>query len=99
MRYSLYFPANSFASCSPFTLRSTPAQNPYFTNTVLSKTYTIPNLYLNDEPLLEKIEATSINWKFGKSLTYKTVTKKQRAKKGRNAGQIRTVSQQQRTDR
>ena len=91
---SLRFLANSFPIGRRFL-----AQNPYFTNTVLEKTYTIPNLYLNDEPLLEKIDATEIKWKEGKSLTYKTVTKKQRAKKGKNAGQIRTITQQQRTDR
>ena len=45
-------------------------ENEYFTNQVIEKTY-----YVNKELLLEKIESTPINWKEGKNLCSKTVTK------------------------
>ena len=58
------------------------AENPYFNNKVLVKTYEIPNLFLNDEPVIEKVTTTKIDWKAGMCLTFKEVTKKQRARGG-----------------
>ena len=72
--------------------------NPYFTNTILTKRYEVPNLLTEDEPILKNVTGTTIDWKKGKSLTNKDVTKKQRKKGGRGAGQIRTVTKQERTD-
>ncbi|KAL9647698.1 hypothetical protein ABK040_015187 [Willaertia magna] len=55
------------------------AENPFFTNEVLTKTY------YYDEPDSEDIaisEGTEINWKEGKDLTVKVTTKKQKHKSG-----------------
>ncbi|XP_058767611.1 nucleosome assembly protein 1;3-like isoform X2 [Vicia villosa] len=51
--------------------------NPYFSNTVLTKTY---NMVDEDEPILERAIGTEINWLPGKRLTEQTLTKK--SKKG-----------------
>jgi len=81
-----------------FTLTFFFAENPFFENTTLSKTYSIPNLYMDDEPMLEKITGTAIKWKPDKCLTHKTTTKKQRSKSGKNKGQIRTVTKSVKVD-
>ncbi|URE09176.1 NAP domain containing protein [Musa troglodytarum] len=47
--------------------------NPYFKNTVLTKTY---HMIDEDEPILEKAIGTEIEWFPGKCLTQKIVTKK-----------------------
>ena len=73
-----------------FTLRFFFAPNDYFTNSVLTKEYDVPNLLLSDEPLLKNVSGTKIEWKEGKSLTHRTIKKKQRGK-GKNAGQMRVV--------
>ncbi|CAK8531961.1 unnamed protein product [Lathyrus sativus] len=51
--------------------------NPYFSNTILTKTY---HMVDEDEPILERAIGTVINWLPGKRLTEKTLTKK--SKKG-----------------
>lgn len=71
-------------------------QNTYFSNEVLTKTYEIPNLLLEGEPILQNVTGSVINWLPGKSLTYKTVQKKQRSKKKPNA--IRTITKRERVD-
>ncbi|KFK40309.1 nucleosome assembly protein 1 2 [Arabis alpina] len=48
-------------------------QNPYFKNTVLSKTY---HMIDEDEPILEKAIGTEIEWYPGKCLTQKILKKK-----------------------
>ncbi|CAN8257605.1 unnamed protein product [Cochlearia groenlandica] len=48
-------------------------QNPYFKNTVLSKTY---HMIDEDEPILEKAIGTEIEWCPGKCLTQKILKKK-----------------------
>ncbi|KAL1218343.1 Nucleosome assembly protein 1,2 [Cardamine amara subsp. amara] len=48
-------------------------QNPYFKNTVLSKTY---HMIDEDEPILEKAIGTEIEWFPGKCLTQKILKKK-----------------------
>jgi nucleosome assembly protein 1-like 1 len=73
------------------------ANNPYFENRVLTKRYQVPNLLLGDEPLLKKVEGCEINWKAGKDLTQQVVTKKQRGK-GKQSGQLRTVSRTEKKD-
>ncbi|TKY54472.1 Nucleosome assembly protein [Spatholobus suberectus] len=47
--------------------------NPYFTNTVLTKTY---HMIDEDEPILEKAIGTEIQWHPGKCLTQKLLKKK-----------------------
>lgn len=73
------------------------APNEYFENSVLTKRYNVPNLLLADEPILKNVEGCEILWKEGKSLMEQKVTKKQRGK-GKNAGQVRTVTTTERTE-
>ena len=77
-----------------FTLRFIFTENDYFMNKVLTKSYKVPNLLISDEPLIKNVEGTKIDWKADKCLTHKKVTKKQRGK-GRQAGQVRTIVQQE----
>ena len=72
--------------------------NPYFTNEILIKRYDVPNLLIEDEPILKNVVGCDINWKTDESdndmcLTFKTINKKQRNKKG----QIRHVKKKERT--
>jgi nucleosome assembly protein 1-like 1 len=73
------------------------APNDYFENSVLTKSYDVPNLLLGDEPILKNVEGCEIIWKPSKSLTYIDTTKQQRGK-GKNSGQIRTVAKKERCD-
>jgi nucleosome assembly protein 1-like 1 len=68
--------------------------NTYFTNPTLTKTYIVPNILISDEPIIKEVKGCTIFWKTGMSLTHKTVKKKQRGK-GRNAGQVRSVTKQE----
>jgi len=65
------------------------AKNPYFEPEILEKTF-----ILRDEPdgekVLSKTEGTLIQWKEGKDLTKKTVTRKQKNKRTK---QIRTITE------
>mmetsp|Transcript_23504 Transcript_23504/g.55702 ORF Transcript_23504/g.55702 Transcript_23504/m.55702 type:complete len:431 (-) Transcript_23504:58-1350(-) len=65
--------------------------NPYFNNEVLTKRYDVPNLLLADEPILKNVEGCEIQWKEGKTLLERKVTKQQRGT-GKNAGQVRTIT-------
>ncbi|KAL6184301.1 hypothetical protein ACLB2K_045704 [Fragaria x ananassa] len=58
--------------------------NPYFKNSVLTKTY---HMIDDDEPILEKAIGTEIDWYPGKSLTQKILKKKPR-KGSKNAKPI-----------
>ena len=60
-----------------FTLSFHFSENPFFTNTVLTKTYKWAN---EDEDMLELAKGTTINWAAGKDPTVKVMKKK--AKKG-----------------
>ena len=73
------------------------APNHYFENSVLTKSYDVPNLLLGDEPILKNVEGCEIIWKPSMSLTYIDTTKQQRGK-GKNSGQIRTVTKNERCD-
>lgn len=77
-----------------FTLAFYFAPNDYFTNSILTKTYDVPNLLISDEAMLKKVVGEAIHWKPGKSLMHKTVKKKQRGK-GKHAGQVRTVAKEE----
>jgi len=63
--------------------------NPFFTNRTLTKRYEVPNLFTEDEPILQNVDGTAINWKPGMSLTHREVQQKQRKK---STGEIRTVT-------
>eukprot|EP00537_Pseudo-nitzschia_pungens_P000086 CAMPEP_0172370370 /NCGR_PEP_ID=MMETSP1060-20121228/37318_1 /TAXON_ID=37318 /ORGANISM="Pseudo-nitzschia pungens, Strain cf. cingulata" /LENGTH=355 /DNA_ID=CAMNT_0013095607 /DNA_START=51 /DNA_END=1118 /DNA_ORIENTATION=+ len=67
------------------------APNDFFENSVLTKSYDVPNLLLADEPILKNVQGCEISWKPNKSLTHMEVTKQQRGT-GKNAGQVRTVT-------
>jgi nucleosome assembly protein 1-like 1 len=71
--------------------------NEYFENTVLTKRYEIPNLLLDDEPILKNVEGCKIEWKPGMSLTYQETTKKQRGT-GKNSGKVRTIKKKERLE-
>jgi nucleosome assembly protein 1-like 1 len=81
-----------------FTLEFHFAPNEYFHNSVLTKRYDVPNLLLGDEPILKNVEGCEIQWKSPeKTLTSKEITKQQRGK-GKNAGQIRTITKNEKCD-
>ena len=62
------------------------------------KRYEVPNLLLDDEPILKNVTRCDIYWKEGRSLTYRDVKKKKRSKSGRRAVQILTVNKRSRTE-
>ena len=80
-----------------FTLRFEFSPNDFFHDTVLTKRYDVPNLLLSDEPMLKNVVGCAIQWKGDQCLTSKKVVKKQRGK-GKNAGQVRSVTKTERTD-
>ena len=80
-----------------FTLKFHFAPNDYFHNALLTKRYHVPNLLLDDEPILKNVEGCKIQWKSGRSLTYREVTKKQRGT-GKKSGMVRTVKKKERTE-
>ena len=86
-----------FADGKGFVLFFHFAENDYFHDKVLVKKYEVPNLLLSDEPMLKNVEGCKIQWKEGKCLTHRTVKKKQRGK-GKNAGQVRTITKEEKID-
>lgn len=67
------------------------APNEYFTNEILSKSYTVsPDLLDDTAPALTSVDGTEINWKDKKNLCQTETKKKQKSKKG---GQTRYVTQ------
>jgi len=58
--------------------------NPYFSNEKLTKTYSIPNLYMEDEPIIDDVKGCEIHWLDEEHcLTERSVTKKERSKGGK----------------
>ena len=72
--------------------------NKYFTDELLIKRYEVPNILLDNEPILKNVTRCNIHWKDGRSLTHRYVNKKHISKSGRRAGQIRTVNKREMTD-
>lgn len=72
--------------------------NDFFTNRVLTKRYDVPNLLLDDEPILKNVKGCEIDWKPNMCLTFRETVKKQRNKSGKRAGQIRTVKKKERIE-
>ena len=62
------------------------------------KRYEVPNLLLDDEPILKNVTGCNIHWKEGGSLTYRDVRKKQKSKIISRKRQIRAVNKRERTD-
>lgn len=89
---------NDFPDGLGFELQFHFSSNPFFTNPILSKRYEVPNLLTEDEPILQKVTGTEIQWKTGQSLTYREITKKQRKKGGPNAGQVRSITKKERSE-
>jgi nucleosome assembly protein 1-like 1 len=76
-----------------FTLEFEFAPNAFFANKVLTKTYEVGSLLTDDEPTLEKVTGCTVEWKEGQNLCFEETQKKQRAKKGKNKGQVRYVTE------
>ena len=77
-----------------FTLEFEFRENPFFSDAVLTKSYVIPNLVdANGQPELEDIQGCEIAWKDPKdNLCRHEIKKKQKSKRGKNAGQTRVVT-------
>lgn len=59
---------------------------------LLKKTYEVsPDLLEEKAPELNTVEGTEIEWKPGMNLCVTETKKKQKAKSGRNAGQVRSA--------
>jgi nucleosome assembly protein 1-like 1 len=69
-------------------------ENEFFSNDVLTKTYTVdPDLVSDKAGELEEIDSCTIEWKEGKDVTKKEVKKKQRSKGSKNKPpQTRTIT-------
>jgi len=81
-----------------FTLAFHFKDNAFFTNRALTKRYEVPNLLLDDEPILKNVKGCEIDWKPDMCLTFRETLKKQRNKSGRRAGQIRTIKKKERSE-
>ena len=83
-----------FEDLTGFKLEFEFSENSFFKNSVLTKTYHVPNLVdANGQPELEKIEGCTIDWIDPKNnLVTKEERKKQKSRRGKNAGQTRIVS-------
>lgn len=78
---------------SGFKLTFSFRENDYFTNTELCKTYSVaPDLLEDKAPALTSVDGTKIDWKSKKNLCVTEVKKKQKAKSGRKAGQVRFIT-------
>jgi nucleosome assembly protein 1-like 1 len=78
---------------SSFTLSFHFKENEFFKNAVLTKKYSVtPDLLDDKNPNLSEAEGCVIEWKEGKNLCVTEIKKKQKAKSGRNKGQVRTVT-------
>ena len=76
-----------------FTLEFEFGPNEFFTNKVLTKTYEVESLLTDEEPTLKEVTGCTVDWKEGKNLCFEEKQKKQRAKKGKNKGQVRYVTE------
>jgi nucleosome assembly protein 1-like 1 len=74
------------------------AENPFFTNKVLTKTYHMTEDMGGDDLLLDHADGTKIEWKAGKNLTVEMKTKKQRRKGRGGANAVRTVTREEPCD-
>ena len=89
---------DEFPDRTGFILKFHFKENLYFTNKIITKEYDVPNLLLDDEPMLKNVKGCEIDWKPGMCLTERKVKKKQRSKSGKKAGQIRTITVKEKND-
>jgi len=75
-----------------FTLTFHFAENPFFTNTTLTKTYHMEEEETFGELLFDHATGSKIDWKAGKNLTMKQIKKKVKAK-GKKPGKMITVDE------
>jgi nucleosome assembly protein 1-like 1 len=75
-----------------FTLTFHFAENPFFSNTTLTKTYLMEEEETFGELLFDHATGSKIDWKAGKNLTIKQVKKKVKAK-GKKPGKMITVDE------
>jgi nucleosome assembly protein 1-like 1 len=90
---------------SSFTLHFEFGPNPFFSNTTLTKTYTLRENPSRDSPMeydgpeIIRCKGCTIDWKAGKDVTKRTVTiKKQKAKKGAKGSPEKKVTKEVRID-
>mmetsp|Transcript_39292 Transcript_39292/g.68044 ORF Transcript_39292/g.68044 Transcript_39292/m.68044 type:complete len:417 (-) Transcript_39292:112-1362(-) len=75
-----------------FTLTFHFKENEFFSNATLKKRYEVsPDLLDEKAPALSGVDGSVIEWKAGKNLTVAETVKKQKAKNGKNKGQVKTV--------
>jgi len=67
------------------------ADNEFFTNKTLVKKYISSTSEYHDDSTFEKSEGTKIEWKTGKDVTHRSVTKPKKGKKGRGRGTVTVV--------
>ena len=72
--------------------------NEYFTDELLIKRYEVPNLLLDDEPILKNVTGWNIHWKEGRRLTYRDVKKNYRYNSGSRLVHTVTVKNRGRTN-
>ena len=73
-----------------FTLTFHFKENEFFSNKTLVKRYEVsPDLLDEKAPALSGVDGSVIEWKAGKNLTVAETVKKQKAKNGKNKGQVR----------
>ena len=72
--------------------------NKYFTYELLIMRYKVPNLLLDNEPILKNVMGCNIHWKEDRSLKYRDNKKNQKFNIGRREGQIHTVNKRERTN-
>ena len=58
-----------FELCFTFDIKT----NEYFTDELLIKIYEVPNLLLDDEPILKNVMGCDIHWKEVRIFTYRTL--------------------------
>jgi len=76
-----------------FTLTFHFKENEFFSNATLKKRYEVsPDLLDEKAPALSGVDGSVIEWKAGKNLTVAETVKKQKAKNGKNKGQVRLHS-------
>jgi len=78
-----------------FTLTFRFAENPYFTNTTLVKTYYMEEEELFGELIFEHAVGTKVEWKAGKNLTVKQIKKKVKGKGKGKPPRVVTVEEPQ----
>jgi nucleosome assembly protein 1-like 1 len=91
------------AAGTGFTLNFHFSQNEFFTDAVLTKTYTIDiegeeGALMYTGPMFSGTTGCDIHWNAGKNVTVKSIKKKQKKKGGKDAGSVRVVTKLEKVD-